>query len=71
MSSAVTCSAFEPFWPFELPFIAKLVATSHVKFTATSSTASVALSLYGNLIYNFKEEAFPETVKLFFRYGFS
>ena len=60
MSSAVTCSAFGPFWPFGLPFIAKLVPTSQPH----RLPSSVALTLYGNLIYNFEEEVFPETVKL-------
>ena len=59
MSSAVTCSAFGPFWPFRLPFIASLSSLrSHIVHCIW------AHSLYGNLIYNFREEVFPETVKL-------
>ena len=60
----VVCCHLQCLWAF-LAFPTPLHCKTCRNFTATSSTASVALSLYGNLIYNFKEEAFPETVKLF------
>ena len=59
----VVCCHLQCLWAF-LAFRAPLHCKTCRYFTATSSTASVALSLYGNLIYNFKEEVFPETVKL-------